>query len=265
MSGQIPLVPRTKNRLSPRMPFPDHVFRHTPALRGLITSPDTSELRFGYDRFDELDVQAAQEGWPPGWRMDHDEREANRQAVLAGRLDRDLWVFAYGSLIWDPAVHVDEYRFASLPGWRRSFCMKLEGGRGTHDHPGLMAALDTGGHCDGVAFRIPGALVARETEFMWLREMFSGSYRPTFVTVDTPQGPLEALTFVMDPDNERYVPDLPEDVAARMIATAQGSLGPNFDYLDALIRHLDELGLDDTDMRRLHARARDFRQHLPPA
>ena len=125
------------------MPFPHHVFRHTPALRGLITPPDESELRFGLDRFAELDIQAEKEGWPPGWRMEHDAREANRLGVLEGRMVQDLWVFAYGSLIWDPAVQVEEYRYGTLPGWRRSFCMRLEGGRGSFARPGLMATRFT--------------------------------------------------------------------------------------------------------------------------
>ena len=237
------------------MPFPDHVFRHTPALRGLITPPDTSEMRFGLERFAELDVQAAEEGWPDGWRMEHDEREVNRQAVLDGRLDSDLWVFAYGSLIWDPAVYVDEYRYGTLTGWRRSFCMRLEGGRGSQDKPGLMAALDEGGRCDGVVIRIPGDLADRETAFMWNREMFAGAYCPVFLPVETPQGSVEALAFVMNHQNHRYMPDIEEETAARMIAEAEGNLGPNFDYLDSMIRHLDELGIEDADMRRLHALA----------
>ena len=157
------------------MPFPQHVFRHTPALRRLITPPDESEMRFGQDRFAELDIQAREEGWPPGWRMEHDAREANRRAVLKDRMEQDLWVFAYGSLIWDPAVQVEEYRYATLSGWRRRFCMRIEGGRGSHESPGLMAALDDGGPCDGVVFRIPAALVDQDTQFMWRREMFSGA------------------------------------------------------------------------------------------
>ncbi len=241
------------------MPFAPHVFRHTPALLGLITPPDASELRFGQDRFDELDEQAKVEGWPPGWRMDHDAREENRRLVLTGRFDRDLWVFAYGSLIWDPAVHVEEYRYGTLTGWHRRFCMRLEGGRGSHDRPGLMAALDEGGHCDGVVFRITAGLVEQETEYMWRREMFSGSYRPVFLSVATPQGPVEALTFVMDQSNRRYLPDLSEEDAARMIAAAEGGLGSNFAYLDSLVRHLDELGIKDEDMHRLHDLAVAFR------
>ncbi len=235
------------------MPFPEHVFQHTPALRDLITPPDASEMRFGQDRFDELDEQARAEGWPPGWRMEHDAREANRQAVLNGRWRQDLWVFAYGSLIWDPAVYVEEYRRGVLPGWRRRFCMRLEGGRGSHAQPGLMAALDQGGHCDGVAFRIAAELVDRETEFMWRREMFAGAYQPLFLGVSTPQGPVDALVFVMDRTNGRYMPDLTDEEAARMIAVAEGGIGPNFDYLHSLVRHLDELGIHDDDMKRLHA------------
>ena len=241
------------------MPFPHHVFRHTPSLRGLITPPDASEMRFGQDRFDEIDEQAKAEGWPPGWRMDHDAREANRQAVLSGRMAQDLWVFAYGSLIWDPAVQVEEYRYGALPGWHRSFCMRLDGGRGSHERPGLMAALDDGGHCDGVTFRIPAPLVEEETQYMWRREMFSGSYRPVFLEVATPQGDVDALVFVMDRDNHRYMPHLSEDDAARIIAAAEGGLGPNLAYLESLVRHLDELGIQDDNMPRLHARAQAFR------
>ncbi len=254
-----PLAARALSRLNRFMPFAPQVFRHTPALRGLITPPDASEMRFGQDRFAELDVQAETEGWPPGWRMDHDAREENRLVALSGRMAQDLWVFAYGSLIWDPAVQVAEYRFGALSGWCRRFCMRLEGGRGSHDRPGLMAALDEGGHCDGVVFRIPAEIVGRETEFMWRREMFAGAYRPVFLQVATPQGPVDALVFVMDRDNHRYMPNLPEEEAARMIAVAEGGLGTNFAYLDSLVRHLDELGIEDRDMHRLHAHADMYR------
>lgn len=242
------------------MPFPAHVFRHTPALRGKVKPPSESEMRFGLERFEELEKQAIAEGWPADWRMDHDEREANRLHILGDRLGRDLWVFGYGSLIWDPAVEVEEYRYGSLPGWRRSFCMRLEGGRGSRQQPGLMAALDEGGHCDGVVLRIPAAVMDQETGYMWRREMFSGTYCPEFLQVATPQGPVEALVFLMNCDNRRYEPDLSEEESARMIALAEGGLGSNFDYLDSMIRHLDELGIEDVDMRRLHARAKALRE-----
>ncbi|MEL6791915.1 MAG: gamma-glutamylcyclotransferase [Pseudomonadota bacterium] len=241
------------------MPFDPHVFRHMPHLRDLITPPDRSEMRFGQDRLEAYDAQAREEGWAPGWRMACEDREANRRSVLAGRPDEDLWVFGYGSLIWDPAVYVDEYRMATLEGWRRSFCMRLESGRGSRERPGLMAALDAGGRCEGVVMRIPAALVERETEFMWRREMFGGAYRPIFQKVVTPQGDVDALVFVIEPLNHRYSPDLPEDRAARMIAVAEGSLGPNFDYLDNLVSHLCALGVRDEAMIRLRDSALRYR------
>ena len=234
------------------MPFADEVFRHTPTLKGRIKPPAKSRMRLSYARFDELDAQAEAENWPPGWRMGHEAREANRRRVLEGRLHDDLWVFAYGSLIWDPAVYVTEIRLATLPGWRRRFCMRVTGSRGTVDRPGLMAALDEGGVCQGVAFRVAAEIVDRETEIMWMREMFTGSYKPAFFRVGTPQGDIEALAFVMDRTNERYIPDLPLADAAAIIARAQGSNGPNFEYLDTLCAHLAELGLEDPEMTELH-------------
>lgn len=234
------------------MSFPDDVFQHVPALKERIKPPDESPMRLTYARFDELDAQAITENWAPGWRMSHEAREANRRRVLAGRLDRDLWVFAYGSLIWDPAVYVNEIRLATLRGWRRRFCMRITGSRGTIERPGLMAALEEGGVCEGVAFRIPGGIVDRETEIMWMREMFTGAYRPEFVHVSTPQGEIEALTFVIDRNNERYVPDLPLAEAAAIIAHAEGNIGPNFEYLDSLCVHLADLGLIDSELSELH-------------
>lgn len=233
----------------------DDVFRHMPALRELIIPPEQSAMRLSDERFAELDAQARAEGWPPDWRMDHDARERNRHAVLSGRLEADLWVFAYGSLIWDPAVQVEEYRPGTLAGWHRRFCMRIEGGRGTRERPGLMAALDEGGHCDGVVLRIPAGVVDQETNFMWRREMFAGAYRPVFQEVATPLGTVEALVFVIEPGNRRYAPGIAPEDAARIIAAAEGNLGPNFDYLDVLVRNLGDLGIDDQGMRELHALA----------
>jgi cation transport protein ChaC len=241
------------------MTLTDTAFRHVPSLKDRITPVAASQVRLSYSRFEELDLQAREEGWPEGWRMDHHAREANRRAVMSGRLNRDLWVFAYGSLIWDPAIYFDEIRRASLTGWSRRFCMRLFGGRGSYETPGLMAALDTGGACESLVFRIPAQLVEHETELLWMREMFSGTYRPAFMEVETPQGPVEALTFLIERENERYAPELSDEETARIIATASGGLGENFDYLDSLARHLQELGIEDRHIFDLHEMCRKLR------
>jgi cation transport protein ChaC len=126
-------------------------FRHHPELRGQIKPAADSFFR-DLD-LAEVEAHAAKAGMPPDWRTPDDVREAGRRAALAGRLDRDLWVFGYGSLMWDPGMEFTELRRAHSPGFARRFCLWDEGGRGTVAAPGLMLAIDeaedeTG--CDGM-------------------------------------------------------------------------------------------------------------------
>ena len=174
--------------------------------------------------------------------------------ALSGRLHADLWVFAYGSLMWDPAIYIAEIRTAALAGFHRAFCLKTHIGRGSLERPGLMVGLHDGGECQGLALRIPANIVDRETDIMWMREMVSDGYAPTFVRVQTPQGTVEALTFVADKGSSRWV-DLDEEATARMIATGVGMLGTNLDYLDTLAGHPVLLGVIDIGISHLHARA----------
>ena len=188
-------------------------------------------------------MRAAAAGFPE-WRRSHEEREATRSAVLAGQLNADLWVFAYGSLMWDPAMHVAEIRQATLPGFHRRFCLKITIGRGSRKAPSLMAALDLGGECRGLAFRLPASLVNQETEILWMREMIGYGYAPVFRQVTTPQGPVEALAFVMDRSSPQFV-DVRGAEAAAMIATGRGRLGTNREYFDNLAEHVRLLGIAD--------------------
>jgi cation transport protein ChaC len=186
------------------MLLPPEAFRHVPALAGKIIDPETSFFRLTQERLAELDRFARAAGYPANWRLTDEEREATRREALAGR-EGDLWVFAYGSLMWDPAIAIAEIRTATLHGWHRRFCLKSQVGRGSAERPALMAALDQGGVCHGLALRIPAEHVDRETEILWMREMVAAAYVPTFVPVATPQGHIEALTFVMNRSSSRYV------------------------------------------------------------
>jgi glutathione-specific gamma-glutamylcyclotransferase len=64
-------------------------------------------------------------------------------------------LFAYGSLIWKPEIEHVEERAGSVRGWHRSFCLRQTRWRGTKEQPGLMMALDRGGQCRGVLYRLP--------------------------------------------------------------------------------------------------------------
>ncbi len=132
--------------------------------------------------------------------------------------------------------------------------LHLEGGRGTPERPGLMASLDTaqGRVCEGVALRIPAALVAEETRIMWMREMITGAYIPAFIPLSTPQGPVQALAFLVKHEDERYC-DCGDAEAASRIAFAEGNLGTNLDYLARLVEHLETLNIHDREMSDLLA------------
>ena len=236
------------------MPLPDTAFRHLPHLKDRIADPDTSFFRnLDITEFDRR-VRAA--GGPDDWRHPCSRREALRRAVLAGREGQDIWVFAYGSLMWDPAIHFDELRRAHAPDHVRSFCLWDKYARGSIEVPGLMAALDRGAGCTGYALHIPAAQVEEETTQLCRRELIGPAYRAEFISCTTRQGPIEALTFTADHGSETIVSGLSIDTQARMLATATGFLGPNADYLENLAHHLEEMNIADPYIADLLARVR---------
>lgn len=244
------------------MLLPPEAFLHVPALAGKIFEPEKSFFRLTRERLVDLDRAAREAGYPANWRLTDEAREATRTSLLNGHTG-DLWIFAYGSLMWDPAIHVVEIRTGALQGYHRRFCLKTHIGRGSADNPALMAGLDDGGTCHGLALRIPAASVERETDILWMREMIAGTYVPTFVPVETPQGPVQAVTFVMNRQSKRYV-RLDAEETARIIATGRGLRGTCLEYLENLADRLDLLGLRDPDIDELRARVRQLLQAAQP-
>lgn len=232
-------------------------FRHHPELRGRIKP--AAESYFRDLDLGVIDARAAEAGFPADWRTPCDQREAGRHAWLAGRWDRDLWVFGYGSLMWDPSVEFAEVRKAHCQGYQRSFCLWDEGGRGSVEEPGLMLAIDAGGDCEGLAFRIEAGKLDHETFVLFRREMIAAAYRPAWLSLATGDGQIEALGFVANRGHERIRPGIPLPDQARMIARAAGVLGSNFDYLSNTHEHLELLGIDDNYVAELRAAAGSIR------
>jgi glutathione-specific gamma-glutamylcyclotransferase len=170
-----------------------------------------------------------------------------------------LWVFGYGSLIWDPGFPVAERRIATLEGWHRSFCMRSIHHRGTVDRPGLVLALDQadGATCTGVVFRVEPGHETATLAGLRDRELISSAYLERVLPVATDQGHLDALAYVIDPDHAQYC-HLEREEQARIIAEAVGGRGPNRDYLWATTAHLAELGIADPDLDWLATRVRDL-------
>lgn len=170
-----------------------------------------------------------------------------------------LWVFGYGSLIWNPEFPVAERRLARAEGWHRSFCMRSVHHRGTPERPGLVLALDAapGAVCDGVAFRVPEAAAEATLAALRARELISSAYLETWLAVRLDDGrAVRALAFVIDRSHPQYCGGLPLEEQARIIARATGGRGPNRDYLWATADHLHALGIADPDLDWLSARVR---------
>lgn len=174
-------------------------------------------------------------------------------------MDGSLWVFGYGSLIWDPGFPVAEQRIGCVTGWHRSFCMRSIHHRGTPDAPGLVLALDRGegATCQGVAFRVAQGAEAATLAALRERELVSSAYLERHLPVDTAAGPVEALAYVIDPDHVQYCHLVLED-QAQIIARATGGRGLNRDYLWSTAAHLAALGITDPDLDWLADRVRQL-------
>jgi glutathione-specific gamma-glutamylcyclotransferase len=163
-----------------------------------------------------------------------------------------VWLFAYGSLMWNPEMPFAERRPALLRGYHRSFCLYSRDYRGTPERPGLVLGLDRGGSCRGIAYRLPQEGLGPAIDRVWAREMAGEVYRMRPVTVSTPQGGAAAYAFVVRRDRPDYAGRLPSEEVARIIAVAEGGRGSGRDYLASTVRHLEELGIDDGPLHRLH-------------
>ncbi|HLM41697.1 MAG TPA: gamma-glutamylcyclotransferase [Microvirga sp.] len=182
---------------------------------------------------------------------DYDEVVRNMLALRPP--GRDAWLFAYGSLIWKPEVEHLEARRGTAHGWHRSFCFRITRFRATRDRPGLMMALDRGGQCRGILYRLPGASLQAQLGKLFRREFTvkPPNSTPRWIRVATEEGPLTALAFVMNRQAPAYVGRLaPEEVAA-LLAGACGHWGSGAEYLHNTVMHLEEHGIHDRNLWRL--------------
>lgn len=169
------------------------------------------------------------------------------------------WVFAYGSLMWDPGVPICESVIARLDGYARSFCLRSLRHRGTPEVPGLVLGLEAaaGAACTGLAFRVAEADWAAALTNLRERELVTAAYQESLVPLALADGRrVEAVAYVMRLGHVQHVQGLTHDEQAAIIARAHGGRGPNADYLFNTVAHLDRLGLPDADLDGLARRVR---------
>jgi cation transport protein ChaC len=164
----------------------------------------------------------------------------------------EVWFFAYGSLIWKPACDFVELRTGLVRGWHRAFCLGWNNRfRGSDENPGLMLALDRGGACRGMAYRLEAPDVRAKVLKVWRREMTGNGYLPRWMTLRSVQGPLRGLVFVANTEGERYAGKIPDELIADHMAHACGEAGSSAEYLLQTVLRCEELGIHDRFLWRL--------------
>ncbi|TGD97995.1 gamma-glutamylcyclotransferase [Methylobacterium nonmethylotrophicum] len=188
--------------------------------------------------------------------MGEAEADARLDAALAEKPgDPDaLWLFAYGALMWRPEFPFGERREARVRGWHRRFCLWQQGFRGTPDCPGVMLALDRGGQCRGLAYRLAGDDLRAALRPVWRREMRGRGYAARWLTAETAEGPVPALAFVADRAGPRYAGRLTDAEIAERIAAACGPIGPSAEYLLNTVAACEAMGIRDRHLWAMQAR-----------
>lgn len=169
---------------------------------------------------------------------------------------RDLWVFAYASLIWRPEFEAAEERDALVHGWHRALRMRSRLNRGTPERPGLVFALLAGGACRGLAYRLPRHRVRDELQRLWEREMPNGVYDPRFVPARTAQGTVAALAFTLSRRSDACLPRLDDATVVDILRHSRGRYGTTLEYLLETAQALAERGIHDSEIDRLARLAR---------
>lgn len=170
--------------------------------------------------------------------------------------DQDMWVFAYGSLLWNPGFAYKAAYRARLQGYARRMCIASFHHRGTPERPGLVLGLDAGGSCLGLVYQVDAGDQDPVMRYLWQREMVTNVYKPAVLpaVIDDAGGEaatVQACTFVVDPQHRQYRGALDRQTAAGMIAGNGGKSGTNYSYLANTVAHLDELGFPDEELRAL--------------
>jgi len=178
----------------------------------------------------------------------------------------DLWVFAYGSLMWRPGFAFLERRQARLVGGHRALCVYSFVHRGTPEKPGLVLGLDRGGNCRGVAYRVAGAARTATIDYLRSREQVTMVYREAWRTVwldDDPQQSVQALCYVVDRGHQQYAGRLTLDQQLHLVRQGHGRSGNNRDYVLETVKALEAHGYRDQELHRLAERLKGAHDTAP--
>ena len=180
---------------------------------------------------------------------DEDLVRERRKIIPDTGIGEDIYIFGYGSLLWNPTVEYEKQIIAKIFGYHRSFCMKTRLGRGSFENPGLMLGLDKGGSCQGSAFKLKTKTAIKNIDILFRREMVTGAYRPKLLKTNLENGKVVlSLAFTVDKKHKNYFPKSTPKIKAGLISKAHGFLGSCEEYLNNTLESLSELNIIDKEM-----------------
>lgn len=183
-----------------------------------------------------------------------DQLLESRRSVIADDADvSDLWVFGYGSLIYNPIIDFSQRVIASVYGYHRRFCLWTKIGRGSPGYPGLVLSLDRGGSCKGLAFRLNPQNAIAELDLLWRREMITLAYQPRVLSLHTDIGLRRGLAFVANPARPAYAPPMPFEMTVEFVSNASGFNGLCCEYLYDTVKGMQACGIRDHQLEKLAA------------
>ena len=158
-----------------------------------------------------------------------------------------MWVFGYGSLMWDgweKRYNCLQRQVAGLRGYRRSFSKASVKNWGSPTNPGPTLNLEVDEHaaCIGMAFEFPAKQAAEISLYLARREGKGFVLKPLQVSIKSEQT-VTALVPIYDGPNVIRVESLAE--LARQVASAKGTSGQCRDYIRGIQLELNSLGISD--------------------
>jgi len=167
-----------------------------------------------------------------------------------------LWIFAYGSLMWNPGFAPADTLVAKVQGYHRALRLRSLVNRGSAEQPGLVMTLLSGGSCRGLVYRIAPEHADAELQRLWLREMVVGTYVPRWLPCFSEAGEHRAIAFTLSRRSPGWAGDLPDDRLVHILRHARGRYGTTLDYLERAVHCLREHGIHDRSLEHQLALAR---------
>ena len=185
--------------------------------------------------------------------LSDEELIEERKKILPPSIqNKNLYIFAYGSLLWNPTIDFERQILGKIYGFHRSFCMLTKLGRGSYENPGLMLGLDKGGSCKGILFKLNKREALKNIDILFKREMVTKAYVPKLLNAHLKSGRrVKAIAFTVDKNHKNYFGEKSYYKKINLISKASGFLGTCSEYLKNTAKSLEEIDISDKEIKSL--------------